>query len=110
MWYCFDCEEYFDSPDMIKELHTELAGMGGVVHEEFCTCPKCGGDDVSEATDKCDLCGETVINTRLVGNTAVCENCFAELEDEIETLIKNVTRWFKVDKTTAIDVITGYFE
>lgn len=109
MWYCYDCEEYFESPDEVSEYHSELAGMGGVNAERFCTCPMCGGDDIEECKDRCDLCGRDVIKTRLIGGTEVCENCYKELSDDMAECLNNIKGWFGCDTGTAIDLIENYY-
>lgn len=49
-WHCNECDEYFDEDQMeiIREYHSELTGVGGILYEEFCVCPCCGSDDIEE--------------------------------------------------------------
>ena len=110
MWYCFECEEYFDSPNEDREYHSELAGMGGITYETFCTCPMCGSTDVEEATKVCDLCGETYIRLEWVGNEQVCPSCYDELSNDMEQMINNTAKWFNIEKDKAVDLISGYLE
>ena len=86
MWYCFDCKEYFDTPEEKTEwCHSNSIGFDGMYPETSVTCPYCNSDDIEECKEKCDACGTEVISTALIGNMELCPDCkskFAKIMDE----------------------------
>ena len=112
MWYCTDCESYFNDDELVieRENHTELAGMGGVTWEEFGVCPHCGSDDICKATAKCDVCGEVFYKTRAVGDMELCDECYEALAEEMQKAKEHIAEWLGIDEKSAEDLMNYYWE
>ena len=110
-WYCHECESYFDEDEMKyeKELHTELAGMGGDCCETFGVCPNCGSEDIEEC-EKCEVCGEEVVELHWVGNDRLCDECYRTLVDIMLETTDRVSAELNVDTVKARELVEGYYE
>ena len=57
MWFCSDCDDYFEEPRTVTEIHSELGEEAEHFPEEYSVCPYCGGEYIEEAFI-CGRCGE----------------------------------------------------
>lgn len=105
-WWCNNCEEYFEEPETVKELHTELDGNWC---ETFCACPNCHDINVVECIDKCDLCGTLVRNTTYVGSWEICPDCWETLRDVISDAADTIVAKLDTDRLTAEGLIGDFF-
>ena len=50
MWYCCDCETWFDEPNVIEydESRGEYWGIPCSEHMVECHCPNCDSEDIEE--------------------------------------------------------------
>lgn len=99
MWWCNDCEDYFEEPEIIKE--------DGYT---FCACPKCHEWDVYECNDKCDVCGEIVYETKWVGNKELCQECYERLGAIMNEVADKVVGELDIDRLDAEDLVSHYFD
>lgn len=61
MFYCENCESYFDSPLIIRESH----GAPEPYYEEREVCPSCEGNNYKVIySGYCRCCGRKIPNTR----------------------------------------------
>ena len=110
MYFCLDCEEYFEEPRMEKEFHSELNGMGGRTYEEYGVCPKCGSEDIEECRDKCDICGAEVHSTKMVGSFDLCPDCYKKLGDILKETVDKIVGELQFDALDAQDLISNFYE
>lgn len=108
MWWCFDCEQYFEKPEKVFEHHSEV--WGGVTDETFYVCPICHGDDIEEATEKCDACGAEVIATKLVGNKELCPKCYTALAEILNKTADKIVGELGIDRLDAESIMNDFFE
>lgn len=95
-WFCDECKEFFDEPAKERESHPELGG-DGITYEVFTVCPICGSEDIHEC-EKCDGCGEEVIETECFGyHTYLCEDCRRKVEDKLVELRDYVQAEFDIN-------------
>ena len=110
MWWCNDCEQYFDEPEYVREHHSELNGMGGNTYEEFAVCPICHDYDIEECKDKCDACGEIVRETSIVGRFDLCPDCMAKLSELLNATADKIVGELDIDRLDAEMLISDFFE
>ena len=85
MYICQDCEHTFYEPDKHRGDYgwdTEY-GRSSAWQTEY-SCPYCGSEYYEEAKycDRCgNICAVSELNTT-DGCTYLCDNCYAEMEDE----------------------------
>ena len=74
MWYCNDCESFFDHTVKIYESPVDESRRWGRL---IFGCPHCRSDNYEKAY-RCDLCGEYVVEdyVKLKDGTVACNNCF----------------------------------
>lgn len=111
-WYCLDCKEYFDEPkEETSRYWSSSMGYDGTYEETICSCPVCGSEDIEEARDKCDACGETVYETKDVNGIYLCPECYEKLRDILEEAVMKVTGTFdKIDSIQARNLIRDFYE
>ena len=74
MFYCEECESYFEECKVIKEHHPY--GMGTAV-EEWYVCPYCESTHINEAK-QCAMCGEYVPKLE----DGMCDCCYGDMYGE----------------------------
>lgn len=99
MWWCNDCEDYFDEPEVIKDEYGY----------EFCICPKCHQDDVEECKDKCDVCGEITHETSWIGNLELCPDCVEKAGKLMNEFADKLVGELDIDRLDAQELITNWF-
>ena len=80
MFYCYNCEEYFDEPKVSKELMGEWCGQPA--YDYFQVCPGCGDHDIEER-HPCSICGSPA---RPREN--YCDDCLALAKASIKNAMK----------------------
>ena len=57
MFYCHDCETFYNEDELTRRVESDPFGTGDVWHREVTLICPCGGEDV-EDKEPCLTCGE----------------------------------------------------
>lgn len=85
MYICKDCKHVFDD-DKVVIIRDDPSPQGVGLPAGYYTyyeCPHCGSEDIAEAA-QCVVCGEYYDSP--TGSDGVCDECFAEIEGNLETV------------------------
>lgn len=80
MYFCEECENYFEQCDFVEERHN----LDTPPYEQVRVCPVCGMPNPSVAL-KCDKCGEHTYYARL--EDGYCEECASDTKKRFKKLI-----------------------
>lgn len=72
MYYCEDCDSYFEEAEMIPYTDADIWHQG---YKHI--CPICKSEEIEEAA-KCITCGEYICKEKCEGG--ICDNCKADLQ------------------------------
>lgn len=76
MYYCDNCDSFFDEPAAEREM---MGYYGSApAYQDFAVCPYCKSDDFEEAK-VCEICGEPFIEDDL--HDRVCSFCLDDMVD-----------------------------
>lgn len=81
MFYCYNCEEYFDAPKVSKELMGEYCGQPA--YDYFPVCPNCGSHDIEER-HPCDICGNPASPRK-----RCCDDCLSLAKASVLNAVKS---------------------
>lgn len=110
MFFCLNCEEYFETPrSETTWSYSDYIGHGGGFPETTDSCPLCGSDDIEECRDKCDVCHETVYETITVGNFELCPECRDKLRDIMDKTLSDVVGELDIDSMDAKQLISDFY-
>lgn len=82
MYKCGDCGAIFEEPRIT--IDKVPYGDAYVDYPSGEECPHCGSDFFDEV-EKCKICGEY-----MDGHYGLCEDCYAEVEKEMQTLVNKL--------------------
>ena len=101
MYYCNECKAFHDN-GLLKEV---VEGHGEPHYmETFHVCGLCGSEDF-EPADKCPICGELKKEV-----DDICQGCENALNELSANFVRDVSKYFNINKNTAIDHILRVLE
>ena len=108
-YYCEECKEYVEPIFTETWSHSDYIGHGGWYPEQECTCPICGGQEVFEAVEKCEACGETVYETEDIGGIEFCPECKEKLKNILSETVDRIVGELDIDALDAKGVISDFY-